>query len=464
MRKEGIVVILCLLVGFSCSHFGKRGSIHSLRGLKDATQINLKVKKYTLRNGLRVLIYENHRLPIFSYYTFFKVGGRHEGPGTTGATHFLEHMMFKGAKKYGPGQFDGTIEGNGGHTNAYTNFDSTVYYESISSKMLEKIIDMEADRMQHLLLNPVAFESERQVIFEERKMRYENRDNGKLYLKMMQSVFEGTPYGGSVIGDVEDLKALKRNNLMDFFKKFYTPDNAIIVVAGDVDAEKTITFIRQKFGHLKSSSRKIKKYKAKKDALSNYRHRGRYGRHVKLRGESPTPMFLMAYPGMALGSRESYIMDILSSILGDGASSYLSQKYVRGKKPRLTSVYASNYTLMFNGVFFVGGKFLPKVNLKSTLRKIKRDLVKVCVKNLNERSLQKTKNQYLIDYFSGIQTNAGVAQFIGSREMYYNDYSHYKKEIEIYDSVSLDEVRASCKRIFAGKPITVSIWKNHPKS
>ena len=145
--------------------------------------------------ALRLLVVENNKLPIVSYYTFFDVGGRFESreTGTTGATHFLEHMMFKGAKKYKAGEFEKIVEGNGGRGNAYTTFDSTVYYESFPSKVLEKIIDLEADRMGNLTIESKSFESERLVVKEERKMRYENSPMGKLYLSMMQAVFKGTP-------------------------------------------------------------------------------------------------------------------------------------------------------------------------------------------------------------------------------------------------------------------------------
>ena len=205
---------------------------------KSNLSLSLKVHKEILPNGLRVLIMENRRLPIFSYYTYFDVGGRHERKGITGASHFLEHLMFKGAKKYGAGKFDSLIEGNGGFSNAYTSFDNTVYHENMPSKSLPIIIDMEADRMVNLLLEPKAFEKERQVVLEERKLRYDNSPMGKLFLNMMQEVFEGTPYGGSVIGNVEDIKNVSRDQIFNYFKKYYSPNNAIVVIVGDVDTKK----------------------------------------------------------------------------------------------------------------------------------------------------------------------------------------------------------------------------------
>jgi zinc protease len=468
LRALNVVLFLTTVSFFSlsCSQLSKTktSSPKTVEG-----GINLDVKKYTLDNGLRLLVYENPKLPIFSYYTFFDVGGRHEGKGTTGATHFLEHMMFKGAKKYGPRQFDTMIEGNGGSTNAYTNFDNTVYYESLPTKsgdldMVEKIIDMEADRMQHLALIPEAFEKERQVVLEERKMRYENSPRGQLYLTLMQAMFEKTPYGGSVIGDVSDLKALNRDQVMDYFKKFYTPDNAIIVVAGDVDAEEVYDHVKEKFGSIEPSSSEIREYRKSRDNLDIYKHRGRYGRHIKIHSVSKTPMFMLAFPGNAIGTKEGFVRDILASIIGQGESSYLNERFVTGRRPVLSNVGSHNYTLKYNGVFWISGELLKGKSLPRFKANLIAETKKICDRAINERTLQKTKNQYLIGYVSEIETNQGVAHFLGLRENFFGDYEYYKKEMEIYNSITVDEVKSTCRDLFSGNDhIFVTSWNKHPK-
>jgi zinc protease len=459
-QNKVLFIFLTLFTLISCTSTNKS----SMNG-EDAIGegLNLNVKKFELDNGLRLLVLENHKLPIYSYYTFFDVGGRYEEKGTTGATHFLEHMMFKGAKKYGPGIFDSTIEANGGSTNAYTTFDSTVYYENVPSHTLEMMIDMEADRMQHVLLEPKAFEKERQVVLEERKFRYENKPNGQLFLAMMQNVFENTPYGGSVIGDKEDVEGLKRDQMMSFFKKFYKPNNAVIVIVGDVDADKTYKMINDKFGKI-PRSHGLDEFKKKMDTESRYAHRGRYGRSVNLYGESPTPLFMMAFKGEKLGTHRSFVMDMLSSILGDGESAYLHQKYVMSKKPKLASISVGNYTLKNNGVFFISGELLKGVNLNKFKYRLSKHLMKACDKAITERTLQKTKNQYMVGMFQGVQTNAGIASFIGMRENFYGDYNFYKKEIDIYNNISEEEVRKACRSVFKGnESIFVSVWNKHSK-
>lgn len=466
MTKLLAFIGVVLLIGtFSCSNTVTTVKEEEPSGKKlGDLKLSLNVKKYTLSNGLRVLIVENPKLPIFSYYTFFDVGGRFEGPGTTGATHFLEHMMFKGAKKYGPGKFDSIIESNGGSTNAYTTFDSTVYYQNMPSHTAMKIIDLEADRMQNLLLEKVAFDKERNVIFEERKYRYENSSNGKLYLKMMQELFKGTPYGLSVIGSVEDLVTLNRDQMLDFFKKFYTPDNAIIVVVGDVDSSEIIAEIKDKFGGLKASSKEIQEFKKEKDLDKHYVSRPSFGKHVKVHGNTKSPIFMMAYRGDPLGTRKAYVMDILSTILGSGASSYFHQKYVRSKRPKLNSISVANYNLQKNGVFFISGELARATNLTKFRKTLIKETKRVCSKAISDRAVQKTKNQFLLSYYGGIQSNAGVAQFIGSTEKFYGDYNHYQKELEIYDSITTKEVIKICHEVFDDNTqVFVSVWDKHKK-
>lgn len=426
--------------------------------------IQIDVKKKVLENGLTVLLVKNDKLPIFSYYTYYKVGGKYETKGITGSTHYLEHMMFKGAKKYGPGDFDKLVEGNGGSNNAYTTNDLTVYYENLPSEHIETMIDLEADRMQNLALEPQSFESERNVILEERKMRYENSDNGKIYLEMMKEMFKGTPYGTSVIGKIEDIKTVTRDQMLDYFKKFYAPNNAIIVIVGDININNTFKMIEEKFGQIPANKNLEEEKKQILSDLNGFKFKGNYDRWVQLHGTSPDPLFMLSFKGVALGPRDAYILDILSSILGDGASSYLNQNFVLSKRPILSKVYAANYTMQDSGVFFVGGQLLKGQNLKNSKNILLKKLRTSCHEAINERSVQKVKNQYLVQMLSGLDTNAGIAKFIGDREVHYGDFEFYKKEYAIYNSINVDELKKSCEKYLnKNDSIFLSIWNNHKK-
>lgn len=430
---------------------------------KNPAPVVLNVKKVVLDNGLTVLIAPNPKLPIAAYYTLFEVGGRHEVKGTTGATHFLEHMMFKGAKKYGPGQFDSMIESNGGSTNAYTTNDSTVYYQSIPSSFVEKMVDLEADRIQHLLLEPISFESERQVIFEERKMRYENSPDGFLYLMMMKKVFEGTPYGQSVIGDVEDLQALTRDQMMNFFKTYYVPENAILAIAGDVDPDKIIPIIKEKYGAIPRSSI-LGALKAERDNPKHFISKAKFGTEYSYYATNPIPKFTMAYTGEKAGTRRAFVLDVLAYMLGNGGSSYLSQKYVRNQNPLLSDISLGSYNLRHGGVFYLSGELMDNVSIENAKTKMLTEVKNFCKEGLDSRTLQKTKNQIMSNAYQQMKSNAGLASTIMMNEKLYGDYNYGTKEMEIYNSVTEDEVKTECNNILVkSSPIFISTWDKYPK-
>lgn len=408
-------------------------------------KLNFDVQEKELENGLKVIVVENPKLPIFSYYTYYKVGGKFEVPGITGASHFLEHMMFKGAKKYGLGEFDKIVEGNGGRNNAYTTNDLTVYYEDLPNQHLEVIIDLEADRMQNLLLEKNAFEKERNVVLEERKMRYENSDRGKLYLQMMKEVFKGTPYGTSVIGTIKDLKTVTRDQIYEYFKMFYAPNNAVIVIVGDVKANKVFKEIEEKFGKI-PASKELAKAKEKNIKRLGFDFKAKFDREVKIKGVSPTPMFMLSFKGIEIGHKDSYALDILSSVIGDGESSLLHRQFVTSQSPQLEAIYAANYTLQNSGVFFIGGYVLKDNSLEKVKTDILNSIRNACKKGFTDRQVQRVKNQYLVDTYSQLDTNAGIARFLGDREVFYGSYKFFKDEISLYNNVDSKDLERVCKK------------------
>lgn len=424
-----------------------------------AESINLEVEELKLDNGLTALIVNNPKLPIFSVYSFYKVGGKNEVPGITGASHFLEHMMFKGAKKYGKNTIDFIIEGSGGSTNAYTTNDSTVYYENLPSKELEVILDIEADRMENLALDPDDFSKERSVVLEERKMRYENSPRGQLYQLLMEQLFSGTPYGRSVIGDIPDLKTVTREQIHTYFKRFYAPNNVTLVLVGDVNPEKAKTIIKEKFGQMKASPSVSEAHASLKD--ENFEVKLKDDKVVQQKGESPSPIFMLAFPTYKAGHPKGYALDVLSSILGSGKSSTLINEYILIKKPIATSLYAAHQQLEKNGFFFIGGELVRGVKIEDFRKDLKRKLRNYCESEVTEKNIQKIKNNYLVDLYGGLETNAGLAQFLGDRQMLFGDWKFYKKELQLYEDVSVNDVLKVCHETFNSKSVFVSVWNQH---
>ena len=455
-----IKVLSLILVAFLFDACGSIGTTSKSTPLK----AGFNVKKVVLKNGLTVLIAPNPKLPIVSYYTLFDVGGRDEGVGTTGATHFLEHMMFKGAKKYGPGEFDGQLESAGGVTNAYTTNDMTVYYQNIPLEFLDTMIDMEADRMQNLLLEPISFESERQVIFEERKMRYENSPDGLIFLALMKKVFAGTPYGQSVIGDQADLAALTRDQMLGFFKNYYVPNNAIVAISGDVDPDKVIAKIEETYGKIPASN-ELADLKKKSSGEEVFKSTAEFGVEYKLYATNPIPKFIMAYKAEKVGTRKAYIMDLLAMILGNGGSSYLNQKYVRAEKPILSDININNFNLIHGGVFYFAGELMEDQKVEDVKKMIEGDLLDMCEHSISQRSLQKAKNQILAQGYNQLKTNAGVASTIVRNEKWHGDYNYGLKEMETYNSISENEVQKACREtLLESKSIFISTWDKYPKT
>lgn len=456
MQKMKIFFIftLCLLTHCSTTKiqsFTEGGLVNGV--------YQIEAKKYTLPNGLTVILSKNTKLPVFSIYSFYKVGSKDEPKGMTGASHFLEHMMFKGAKKYGLGEFDKIIEANGGFSNAYTNYDQTVYYEKMPAAALENILDLESDRMQNLLLETKGFLSEKQVVLEERKMRYENSPNGQRYVTYMNKLLKGTPYEHPVIGTVKDVKTVSRDDVFKYFKNYYAPNNAVLVIVGDINYAKTLSLVKDKFAHIPASKlisekERNKEYSIKlsKNTVEHYH------------GKSENPLFVLAFPGVRYGTRAGYVGDLLGSILGGSKSSFLNQKYVSTKSPLLNSIVAFNHTIQNAGVFSIQGEILKPIGLNNFKNRLLKDFKTFCANEITPRNLQKVKNQYLLDFYRGLETNAGVADYLGTVELYKGDFSKYVEELKIYQTISLDEVKTGCHDFLLTKNhYFMTVWKKNKK-
>jgi zinc protease len=438
-----------LLIG--CSSIKESGTL--------SESINIEVEELKLDNGLVALIVRNPKLPIFSIQTFYNVGGKNEVPGITGASHLLEHMMFKGAKKYGKNKIDFIIEGSGGSTNAYTTNDMTVYYENMPSSELEQILDIEADRMENLLLDNEDFNKERDVVLEERKMRYENSPKGQIYIEMMSAMFKGTPYGRSVIGEIQDIKSVSREQMYQYFKRFYAPNNAIIILVGDINISKAKDILKEKFGKISSSPTVEKAHKELKE--SDFLPKWKESQIVSKKGESPNPLFMLSFTTYKAGHPKGYGLDVLASIIGSGKSASLVKQYVLIEKPIASSIYASHQSLEKSGFFSVGGELIKGINLKEFRNDLVKKLNSFCDTEITSKNIQKVKNNYLSLLYSGLDTNSGLAGFLGEKQVTFGDWRFYKNELDIFDKVSVEEVKGLCHETFSKPSVLVSVWNKN---
>ncbi|MDA8791977.1 insulinase family protein [Bacteriovoracaceae bacterium] len=465
MKWQEINVFVLMFVLLSCSQKPVKDNSEEVKKIivdqYGSSVINLDIHSFELENGLKVILNKKDELPIFALNIYYKIGGKNESEGLSGATHYLEHMMFKGAKKYKKGEFNKLVEGNGGSFNAYTTTDLTVYHVKMPIEHLETMLDIEADRMENLLLDEKAFALEKQVVLEEKKMRYENSDHGKMRRLYMETLFVDTPYEKPVIGTDKDIIGATRQQIFDYFKKYYGPNNAVLVISGNIDYNKTESLVKKYFGGLKRKNIDDEMISLNTTFKFSDKIKNRHiEKHQK--GASPNPIFILAIPGVKMGEEESFVSDILSAVLSYGESSYLNQKLVKSNKAYMSQISTGNYSMMHTGAFVVSGTLLSGKKLKYLRKDILKNLNEACDEAITERNVQKIKNNYLHHIFRSFDTTDDITGFLGDREVYYGDYRFYKKEFKVYDAISTSDVKNYCKKLFKGKEsVLVSFWNKN---
>lgn len=367
-----------------------------------------QVQEFVLDNGLKVLLLEDHKSPAVTFQVWYRVGARNEKDGKSGLAHFLEHMMFKGTPHTGPEEYSRIIAKNGGRSNAFTSSDVTVYFATMSREKIGIEIDLEADRMANALLGEKYFEPEKKVIQEERRMRTE--DNPAAALGEVASAVAYTihPYRRPIVGWMQDIENLKRQDLVDFYKLYYAPNNAYIVMVGDFSTEQALEKIKTAFGKIPRGPEPPK--------VSAEEPEQRGERRVILKKEAELPLVLAFYHAPNLKSPDSFALDLLSVVLAGGKSSRLHHDLVYQK--RLVRGVDADYS----GVSIdpaglsVYAQLLPGIEVAAVEREINRNLEKVKTELISERELQKAKNQVEAAFVFAQDSIFGQAMKIGYYE------------------------------------------------
>lgn len=426
----------------------------------------LTYKEYTpytfsFDNGLRLIVYENHKLPIVSYWTYFDVGARFEEDKLYGGTHLLEHLMFLGAKKYGAGEMDKILSRSGGFTNAYTHNDATVYHNAFPSKMLEQVADIEADRMQNLLLEPKLFESERNVVLEEQRNGTENNPSRFHYKNSLNIVFEGTPYGHDTIGTQAQLKELTRENIQKYFKTFYAPNNAIIIVVGDVKVAEVYNLIKEKYSTI-PLSQDVAKEKQNRDRQELYQFKKLTKSEYHWHANSENQQVGLFYRGVPIYDEKMYALDIFSDLLSLGSSSYLYQTFITSKNPFVSDISCAHQTLVKSGSFFVLAEMLPEKNAQEFKNELINGMKNYCNQGIDEKSLDKIKNMRLVSHYFSLQTNESMARTLAEGEAYIGNPLAYEIDMNKYAAVTVNEVKTACKWLLDNDEyIFTSVWNKN---
>ncbi len=399
--------------------------------LREQLKKNLSIEKFQLKNGLTVVLHRDDTIPMVSYQQWFRVGSSNEKPGRTGLAHFFEHLMFKGTKSISAPEYEQFINGNGGYNNAFTTRDYTGYYTLIPSDHLKRVIEIEADRMVHLNFDQKQIDSEREVVKEERRYRYENDPDGALYELLYETVFKVSPYRWPVIGYMRDLNAAKIDELRAFYKTYYAPNNATVVVAGKFNPSQVRGWIEDAYGKLQKQELPTFKPTPEPEQKAP--------RRAQLLMDVQAPKIVLAYPGPNAFSHDEYALQALSSLLAGGTSSRLYKKLVR-QKQWATGVSADLMNGPLEGVFAVFVDLRTGVKVSSVVNLINKEIAALSKKAVSEDEFKRVRNSVMYNYTTALRTISGKARILAYSETVYKDPTKMFDDLEQYDKLSVDDL------------------------
>lgn len=346
---------------------------------------DLKVTEKVLTNGLKVLLKEDHKSPVVTFQVWYKVGSRNERLGTTGMSHLLEHMMFKGSKKYGPKQFSQIVQRNGGNDNAFTGKDYTAYFENIAADRLEIAMDLESDRMQNLLLDAKEFLSERDVVKEERRMRTEDDPSSAMSEQMMAVAFSAHPYQWPVIGWMADIGNITRDDLEKHYRMYYAPNNATIVIVGDFDRARALALVERYFGRIPRGPVVPKVGAVEPPQMGEKR--------VIVKREAELQVIYAGYKAPNLANKDSFAMNVLQGILSSGKSSRLYRSLVYEKQIALYAGGEYEDVSVDPNLFILYAGVMPGKTVDDVEKALYAEIDRFKNEPVTDEELQKAKNQ-----------------------------------------------------------------------
>jgi zinc protease len=394
--------------------------------------IQFPVEKYKLANGLTVLLNPDNSIPSVSIQTWYRVGSKDEHVGRTGLAHFFEHMMFKGTAKYDKNTWRGFLNSKGADFNASTNTDYTNYYINASSENLDVLLSIESDRMRNLLLDPKEVASEREVVKEERRMRYDDSVEGSMHEAMAALLWTKLPYRWLPIGSMVDLNQASMEDLHAFYKEFYSPNNAVLVVAGDFDPAAAKRLIEKYYGGLPQE--KIVRPEITPEPEQ------RAPREVKITRDAQAPMVSVAYHLPDLNNPDLYALDLLSIVLGQGNSSRFYQKLVR-EKELATSAWAASDNSVLAGEFILVANLKPKTDPSKALAAMELEMKEVRHNLVSQKELDKARNIFMKEYVDRLKRISGRARMLANYETVYGDYTRIFSDLKRYQAVTPDDLK-----------------------
>jgi zinc protease len=400
----------------------------------------LQYQMTTLPNGLRVILSEDHSTPIVHVSVWYHVGSKNERKGRTGFAHLFEHMMFKGSKNVEPEAHTSIIASVGGQSNAYTNEDTTVFWQTLPSQYMPLALWLEADRMATLRVDEDAFKREREVVKEERRMRVENQPYGRLSEIIFDHAFTTSGYKHPTIGSIADLEAASIEDVRDFHRTYYVPENATVTIVGDFEPQQAIQMVSQYFGRVPKATRPVPRDLPKEPPMTKERR-------VTVEEAWPLPAVVVAYHITYDGHPDSYPLHIMSKILSDGQSARIARELVYNKRLALTAFGQGNITEDPN-LFFAVAIVQPGRTVAEAEKALVAELDKLKDEPVSAHELQRAKNQFARDYIIGRESNQEKALHLAHAAVIHNDITTADGEFDIFMNVSAEDVQRVAKTYF----------------
>jgi zinc protease len=405
-----------------------------LAPLARAQSQEFPVSTRTLKNGMKVLVQPDHSIPNVALYIFYRIGSRNEHPGTTGLSHFFEHMMFNGAKKYGPGDLDKVMEANGGSNNAYTTQNVTVYQDWFPRSALSLIYDIEADRIRDLTFDPKKIASEREVVASERRLSVDNDNSGLLDEQLWATAFIAHTYQWPVVGWMSDIEHWTMDDLKHHFEMGYSPSNATMVVVGDVSPEEIFQLCEKFIEPIPSHAPPPPVTTIEPEQLGE--------RRLVVHKPAELPLVMIGYHVAKTNDPDFYALNILRSVLFQGESSRMYQRLV--DKDQLALDVSSSVEPAFDPTLaIIMAQPRQGVDPQS------------CEKAIYEE-LEKVKNGRLVEFYREMRTISGRANTIGTYEVFMGDYNKLFDAAKNYSAVTKEDVQRVAKKYFGANNRTVA--------
>jgi len=398
---------------------------------------NVDFTEFDLDNGLHVILHQDNSAPVVTTSVMYDVGGKDGDRERTGFAHFFEHLLFEGSENIGRGEFMKIIPANGGSFNANTSQDRTYYYETFPSNKLELGLWLESERMLHPVIDQIGVDTQNEVVKEEKRQRYD-APYGKILKVLNENLFQVHPYKDENIGKMEHLDAATLEEFMAYHKTFYGPNNAVLIVAGDIDSEKTEALVRKYFDEVPTGNKVVRNFPKEEPITENVRVKA-YDRNIQI------PMVLSTFRTPGFASRDSYVLNMISTYLSDGKSSVLYKKLVDDQKQALQT-QVINLGQMDYSIFATLALPLGDVPLDTLINEIEEEISLIQTELISERSYQKLLNKFENQFVNSNSSIAGIANSLARYYMLYGDVNLINEQINIYRSITREEIQAVAKK------------------